>query len=171
MPKSIVMQAMTGQDLRIFMRQMPSPVVVVTASAQDEVRGMTVGSFTSVSLDPPLIGFNVTKHTRMHQILLEATHFAVHLLAYAQAGVATHFASVREAGAAQFAQLPHHEHESGIPILEETLGVLICKPFAFHEAGDSVVVLGEVQAVEMGKSAPPLLYYHRQYQTLKTTLD
>ncbi|NNE36302.1 MAG: flavin reductase, partial [Rhodothermales bacterium] len=62
------------------MRRVASPVTVVTAGRGDEARGITIGSFTSASLDPPLITFNLSRRARMHSLLPRTDRFVVHVL-------------------------------------------------------------------------------------------
>ncbi|MFO8232719.1 MAG: flavin reductase family protein, partial [Longimonas sp.] len=66
--------------LRTTLRRLPSPVVVVTTYAEGKPWGITIGSFTSVSLDPPLVSFNVDRKAQSHKALHEAGRCAIHLL-------------------------------------------------------------------------------------------
>src|SRR5690606_13511740 len=124
------------------MRQTAAPVVVVTAEVGGEPRGATIGSFTSVSLDPPLVSFNVTRGTQLHRALCQADRFAVHLLGAEHAALAAHFAVPDLPGEAQFAPFPHRR-------------------FA---AGDHAIFLGRVEAVLPGRDGPPLLYHRQTYR-------
>ncbi len=160
------------EELIGLMRHVPSPVTVVTAVAVDEMRGMTAGSFTSVSLDPPLITFNVMQDSQMHGVLMEAEHFAIHILSDAQAAWSDHFARPNLPGAEQFAHLPYHRNAEGVPILEGTLGVLHCRRFAMHTAGDHTIFIGEVLAADLpATEGQPLVYYRRGYHRVGETLS
>jgi len=153
-----------GAALRALMRRMASPVVVVTAETVEGPRGATIGSFTSVSLDPPLISFNVTRDSRLHRTLLDANGYAVHLLAADQAALAAHFALPNLAGEAQFAPYPHHRVDGLPPLLSGTLGILLCTPYARLSAGDHSVFVGEVERVLPGREDAPLLYLAQAYR-------
>lgn len=154
-----------GEALRLALRRMASPVVVVTAEDAHGPRGATIGSFTSVSLAPPLVSFNVTRGTQLHAVLAEADVFAVHLLAADQAALAAHFALPDQPGVAQFAPFEHVRQAGRPPLLEGSLSVLVCRPAGRFEAADHTVVLGEVAEIVPGREdAPPLLYYAQSYR-------
>ena len=149
--------AATGDALRDVLRAIPSPVVVVTVSQPDgEMRGATIGSFASVSLGPPLVSFNVTHGTRLHDALDAAGAFTVHLLAADQADAASHFARPDLDAADQMA--------GGAARLDGALGTLACTVAARIPAGDHTVVIGEVAEITPGREAAPLLYYRQSYR-------
>ena len=154
----------TGAALRAVLRGLPAPVVVVTVRTADGPRGATIGSFASVSLDPPLVSFNVTHGTRLHDALADAGVWAVHLLAADQAELAAHFALPDLDGDEQFAPFPHLDVGDGPPLLRGTLGVLHCQPRAHVEAGDHTVWIAEVTDLVAGAGAAPLLYYRQSYR-------
>ena len=159
----------TGDALRRMLQAVASPVVVVTVTAGGETRGATIGSFASVSLDPPLVSFNVTHGTQLHAALEAAEGFTVHLLADDQGDVATHYArpdltpeaqaAGAEAAGAETAETP------GVGVrLGGTLGTLACTAEARVAAGDHSVVIGRVAVLLPGRDAGPLLYYRRSYR-------
>ncbi len=153
-------------ELKKWMQEVPSSVTVVTVG-HPEPRGATIGSFTSTSLDPPLISFNVQKHTRFHQILHQAPQFAVHLLAEHQRELAEHFARAGLSSVEQFASIPVNLTPQGLPLLKEAPHMLICVPYAFYDAGDHTIVIGEVVESIYAPSSSPLVYYRRQYHTVR----
>lgn len=157
---------MGGDMLRAVMRRVASPVTVVTVASEYERRGATIGSFTSVSLDPPLISFNVQKDSSLHDVLIGAPSFAVHLLSAAQADLANHFALPDLTSAEQFRDVPYQAAPDGSPILSGVFGVLFCEPYAVHDAGDHSLVLGRVLHVTEAEAAGPLLYYDRSYRAV-----
>ncbi|HEX8298609.1 MAG TPA: flavin reductase family protein [Rubricoccaceae bacterium] len=154
----------TGAALRAILQAIASPVVVVTVTTGDETRGATIGSFASVSLDPPLVSFNVTCGTQLHAALTAADSFTVHLLADDQGEVATHFArpdltTTEQSAGADLRAVP------GLAVrLDGTLGTLACSVEARIRAGDHSVVIGRVDALVAGRDAGPLLYYRRTYR-------
>ena len=150
--------AATGAALRAVLRSVASPVVVVTVGGDGETapRGATIGSFASVSLDPPLVSFNVTHGSRLHDALASADAFTVHLLADDQAEVAAFFARSEPAAGDGL--------EDEAPRLDGTLGTLACDVYARLDAGDHTVLLGRVTRVAGGRDAAPLLYYRRSYR-------
>ncbi len=146
--------APTGDALREMLRALASPVVVVTVSAAGETRGATIGSFASVSLDPPLVSFNVTHGTQLHAALKTSDAFSVHLLAADQADMAAHFARP---------DLDAHAQMAGAD-LDGTLGTIACTVEVCIPAGDHTVVIGEVTDLVPGRDAAPLLYYQQSYR-------
>lgn len=153
--------------LRAVMRRVVSPVTVVTAAAGGVLRGATIGSFTSVSLDPALVSFNVQKGSALHDVLLAAEAFAVHLLGEDQADLAAHFAVPDVSSAAQFRDIDYRQSGPETPpVLRGVLGVLHCAAWARHDAGDHTLFLGAVARVTEGEAAGPLLYYDRSYRAV-----
>lgn len=153
-------------SLRGVMRQVPSSVAVVTATAGGESRGITVGSLTSLSLRPPLISFNVSNDCRMHSVIMAAERFNVNVLSDLQADVSRTFAEPDRDGAAQLATVPGTLDEWGIPVLSETVALLSCATWARHEAGDHVLVIGRVEATRIESERTPLVYMDRGYHCM-----
>ena len=151
-----------GGALRRALRDLPSPVVVVTTDP-DEPRGATIGSFTSVSLDPALVSFNVTHGTALHRALGRGRGWAVHLLSSDQADVAEHFARPGLEGESQLEPFAHVRGD-GPPLLRGALAILLCRPHAHFEAGDHTVFVGRVTDVIEGSGTEPLLYYRQSYR-------
>jgi flavin reductase (DIM6/NTAB) family NADH-FMN oxidoreductase RutF len=148
---------------------MASPVVVVTAEPEGlPPRGATIGSFTSLALQPPLVSFNVTRGSRIHATLTAAHRFAVHLLAADQAGIAAHFADPELESEAQFAPLEVvRAGEGAPPVFDDTLGVIVCRHERSMDAGDHTVFVGRVEHVLPGREGAPLVYHAREYGTVR----
>lgn len=154
----------TGERLRAVMRRVPSPVTVVTTEHAGEQRGITIGSFTSVSLDPPLISFNVSREAQVQDALRKEARFAVHVLSSQQAHLSVHFAVPDQSGAEQFEPVAHRLDAHGIPILEGVAVVLHCRfQAAFEVAGGDMIFIGQVVGVEEEEDLQPLLYYQQAY--------
>ena len=158
-------------DLRSVMQRVPAPVTVVTAAGHSEARGATIGSFTSVSLDPPLVSFNVEKDSQLRAVLAETSHFAVHLLADRQSELCRHFAIPDQSGADQLAAVAHRADTHGTPILESAPAVLRCRWHEAFEAGDHTIIVGRVTQLEDRGEARPLLYYDRDYRSVSIPAD
>ena len=152
----------TGDALRRALRNWPSPVVVVTTEARGEPRGATIGSFASVSLDPPLVSFNVTHGSALHRALAAEAGWAVHLLAADQAELAEHFARPDLDGADQLAPFAHAPGSP--PLLRGALAILVCAPHARFEAGDHTVFVGQVTGLVESAGEEPLIYYRQSYR-------
>ena len=156
--------AATGEALRETLRLVASPVVVVTVQTGDGPRGATIGSFASVSLDPPLVSFNVTHDTRLHDALGATDELAIHLLTADQADVATQFALPDLSGPDQLAPFPHTRPEDGPPLLGDVQATLLASVTARIDAGDHTLVVAAVREIRAGREAAPLLYFDRSYR-------
>ncbi|WP_103020426.1 flavin reductase family protein [Salinibacter altiplanensis] len=149
---------------RASMRRVPSPVVVVTARGGDEARGITIGSFSSVALDPPLVSFNVGRDSSMFDVMEGCDRFAVHVLGEGQAHLAKQFAIPGLSGPEQFESVPHERDSHGTPILEGGSGVLHCRPHDSVHAGDHSLYVGRVVEVEERPDQGAVLYYKSDYR-------
>ena len=156
-----------GGQMRALLRHMASPVTVVTCWADGQPHGATIGSFASLSLNPPLVSFNVQRQGRFHAAITGASRFAIHALAADQAGVADRFAASGDKSPDLF--------ETGAPGMEPLLGgtqgILVCRPFAQHRTGDHTLMIGQVVEVYAGDGAAPLLYHHQRYRTVGPAVD
>lgn len=155
---------------RETMRRLPSPVVVITMTDGHDVRGITIGSFTSVSLDPPLISFNVTKTAESHRILQETDRFAVHILGEHQVHLANHFAKPHLSGVEQFEDVPHQVNAHGIPVVDDVTSVLHCERHSFLPAADHSLVLGVVTGIQDNDDEGAVLYYQSSYRSVGSEL-
>ena len=155
---------------RETMRRLPSPVVVVTMTDGHEVRGITIGSFTSVSLDPPLISFNVTKTAESHRILQETERFVVHILGENQVHLAKHFAKPHLSGIEQFEEVAHQVNEHGIPVLEDVTSVMHCERHSLLPAADHTLILGVVTNIRDNDDDGAVLYYQSSYRSVGSEL-
>jgi len=155
-----------GEILRKVMRCVPSPVTVVTVCGENEIRGITIGSFASTSLRPPLISFNVNKDATIYPALMVAERFVVHILTDQQAHLSDHFAKPDLPAEEQFEAIPYRLDPHGTPILLDTLAVISCERYAVHEAGDHSIVVGHVLDVEERSGCSPLVYHDRTYRRL-----
>lgn len=160
-----------GEMLRMAMRQVPSAVTVVTVAEEDEMRGITIGSLTSVSLDPPLISFNVGYEAQSHDILVHAERFAVHVLSDEQGYLSEHFAIPDRTSEEQFGTIAYRIDPYGTPILEDVLAVFHCAHYTVYPAGDHSLLLGEVLAIEKGAEGTPLVYFNRSYRSVGGEVD
>ncbi|MDO7869521.1 flavin reductase family protein [Nocardioides jiangxiensis] len=131
-------------------------VVVVTALLDGRPVGMTCQTFSSVSLEPPLVSFIPALTSRSWPLMREAGHFCVNVLAAEQAELAAVFASK---GADKFAGVTWRAAGSGAPILEGALAYVDCTIEAVHPAGDHDVVIGRVRSLSKLSDAEPLLYH------------
>ncbi len=146
------------------MRVYPQGVTVVTTQADDGPKGMTVSSFTSVSLSPPLVLVSIAKGPQLHDPYREAKGFAVNFLADDQKSVSDRFAGRTEARD-RFEGLKFKLGESGSPIIDGVRAVIECKTWKVYEGGDHSLIVGEVVGVQQLSNKKPLVYYAQQYTT------
>ena len=150
----------------MVMRRFASPVTVVTCAARDEPRGITIGSFTSVSLDPPLVSFNVHQEANSHDIIVDVGRFVVHLLTDKQAHLANHFALPDLTPTQQFDPVDV-EWRDGLPHLRGVLASLVCTLHASLPASDHSIFVGQVQEIQaQGMQQDPVLYFNRSYRSV-----
>jgi flavin reductase (DIM6/NTAB) family NADH-FMN oxidoreductase RutF/pimeloyl-ACP methyl ester carboxylesterase len=141
--------------------------VVTTLNGEGEPIGLTANSFTSVSLDPPLILFSLSKRSGNLAVFSEGERFAVNVLHIGQQPLANRFAR-REAS--RFAGMDWSiRSENGSPILGGTLASFDCRKYAVHEGGDHLIVIGQVDHAWFEPHRDPLLYFRGKYRRLHFT--
>src|SRR5690242_13915280 len=150
--------------LREIMRHVPSSVAVVTAVHDGVPVGMTVGSFTSASLAPPLVSFFAGKSSTTWPLIQASGRFCVNVLSAHQPKVATAFA-VRAAD--RFSDLAWTPSPLGSPLLEGVLAWMDCELHALHEVGDHFAVTGLVHGGHAVDDARPLLFFRGELATLR----
>ncbi len=150
--------------LKEAMRYFPQGVTVVTANAADGPKGMTVSSFTSVSLNPPLVLVSIAKSSELHDVFLKAKSFAVNFLADDQTSVSDLFAG-RVRVKDRFEKVRFHAGTTGSPIIEGARAAIECNVWRVYDGGDHSIVLGEVVKAGTMSSRRPLVYYVQQYTT------
>lgn len=158
------MNSMTSFDGATFRRVLghyPTGVCVVTAVEADGTpTGMVVGSFTSVSLHPPLVAFFPAKSSGSWPRIAAVGKFCVNILASDQQPLCRQFAA---SGADKFAGVSHRVSAGGSPILDGVVAWIDCTMDAVHEAGDHYIVLGRVDALEVDRPGRPLLFFQGSY--------
>ncbi|MEV5413045.1 flavin reductase family protein [Thermopolyspora sp. NPDC052614] len=136
-------------------------VVVITAQHQGIPVGLTATSFSSVSLNPPLVSFYVDRSSTTWPNLSAADHFAVNVLTDAQSEVAARFA---RKNIDRFAEPTRwRPGPLGAPLLRDVSAHLICLPYDTVEVGDHILVVGLVAEAEVHHSGHPLLYQQGRF--------
>lgn len=141
---------------------LPTGVVVVTAepAGQGPV-GMACNSLTSLSLDPPLLLVCPAKSSTTWPAIEQAGRFCVNVMASEQAAATVAFA---RRGADRFAGVAWRPRWGG-PALDDALAWIDCRLHARHDAGDHLIVVGEIVALEAGAPASPLVFFRGRYGT------
>ncbi len=156
----------TSREFRDALGLFPTGIAIVTATDDGgRLGGVTVNSFTSVSLDPPLILVSLARTSRSLDIFNAARHFAVSLLQEDQRHASTVFASTT---ADRFNEVAHRPGVGGCPVVEPNLVSFECEVHARHDGGDHVLLLGKVVRLTLaaGAAPRPLLYFRGQYREL-----
>lgn len=155
-----------ARRFRDVLGRFASGVTVVTGTSNDEPVGMTCQSFSSVSLEPPLVVFIPAKTSRAWPHIQRSGRFCVNFLAADQAELSNTMAS---RGVDKFADVKWSPSPvTGSPLLEGALGHVDCTIHAVHEAGDHYLVVGRVVDLLTDQDArerDPLLFYRGQYRT------
>lgn len=150
-----------GATFRRVLGHYPTGVCIVTATQADGAStGMVVGSFTSVSLDPPLVAFFPAKTSGSWPRIAQVGKFCVNVLASDQQPLCRQFAA---SGQDKFAGVSHRVSDNGSPILDDVVAWIDCTLDAVHEAGDHYIVLGRVVALEVDRPGRPLLFFQGNY--------
>ena len=139
----------------------PTGVCVITALGPDgSPCGLVVGSFSSVSLDPPLVGFFPDKRSSSWPLVEQAGHFCVNVLASDQTELCRQIA---RPGPDKFAGVEYEISEHNLPVLAGCTVSIECKLESITDAGDHVLVLGRVLGLEARRDADPMLFHRGQY--------
>jgi flavin reductase (DIM6/NTAB) family NADH-FMN oxidoreductase RutF len=138
----------------------PTGVVVVTAVSDGTPVGLAVGSFASVSLDPPLVAFFPGKSSSSWPHIEAAGYFCVNILGDDQEGICRIFAT---RGADKFASIGWKRGRTGAPIINDVVGWIECSIERVDEAGDHYFVLGRVIDLEVEHEGGPLIFFRGGY--------
>ena len=138
--------------------------VVTTFNSGGEPIGLTANSFTSISLDPPLILFSLANQSASMEAFNTSGRFAVNVLHIGQQPIANRFASRIPA---KFEGVDWKIHsEGGSPILPGSLASFDCRTYAIHDGGDHKIFIGEVHHAWFEPHRDPLLYFRGKYRRL-----
>lgn len=142
-----------------------SGITVISSLDAGEPIGFTCQSFYSVSMNPPLVSFSVKSSSFSYPRIRRAGRFAVNILSAEQESISNLFA---RQGADKWKDVPWQASPLGNPIIPGSLGWLDCEIHAEHKAGDHLIVIGEVKALNVKEAAPsrPLLYFRGQYRDI-----
>jgi flavin reductase (DIM6/NTAB) family NADH-FMN oxidoreductase RutF len=137
--------------------------VVTSLDRQQRKIGITVNSFTSVSLDPPLVSFNLAKSLSGISDWLAATEFAINLLMEDQDVISSRFA---RPNTDKWSGVEANSGLASCPVLRTKLAAFECERFDCHEAGDHYIMIGKVVQFTVELGAIPLLYFGGRYRKL-----
>jgi flavin reductase (DIM6/NTAB) family NADH-FMN oxidoreductase RutF len=153
-------------DFRGALGSWAAGVTVVTTRHDEGIYGITVSSFSSLSVDPLLILVCVMNSNHLARLVPESERFAVSILAEHQAGVSTYFAGAGRSPGDDFGDIEFVEWHTGAPIISGALAHLDCELEAAIPGGDHTILVGRVVGAASNPDAKPLLYYRRGYRTV-----
>lgn len=157
-----------GRDFRDTLGRFATGVTVITAlSPEGTPVGLTISSFNSVSLDPPLILWSLSLNSPSLDSFRTASHYAVNVLSAEQQELSSRFAS-RVTN--RFADLPYRPGLGGAPLLEGCCAWFECAPEALYPGGDHLILVGRVERFSPGPAQSPLIFHNARYNRLQSAL-
>jgi 3-hydroxy-9,10-secoandrosta-1,3,5(10)-triene-9,17-dione monooxygenase reductase component len=147
-------------DFRLVLGQFATGVTIITAVDDGEPVGVAANSFTSVSLDPPLVLFCVARSSSTWPRIERARKFAVNILGEHQEELSQLFA---KKGADRFGSVEWHLGIGGSPVLHDCLAYLDCAFWNEYDGGDHIIVVGRVLDLGLTHDAGPLVFYQGRY--------
>ena len=140
----------------------PTGVTAVTAVNDERPVGMAIGSFTSVSLEPPLVAFLPGKESGSWAEIRDSGSFCVNIMGQDQMEVCGVMASRSDD---KFANVAWSPGPSGSPVITGSIAYIDCEIEAIHDGGDHDIVVGRVIELEILESKPPLVFFQGDYGT------
>jgi len=156
--------ALDARSLREALGRFATGVAFVTAAPGGEPEGLIVNSFTSVSLDPPLVSFSPSRSSLTWQRMRRAGRFGVNILGRAHEGFTRRAAAP---GADRFAGLGWQPGPGGAPLLADALAVLECEIVDEHPAGDHSIVVARVAHLQVRAVDEPLVFFASEFRELR----
>ncbi|GAA0300030.1 flavin reductase (DIM6/NTAB) family NADH-FMN oxidoreductase RutF [Gracilibacillus halotolerans] len=150
---------MSSQQFRNAMSKFATGITIVTSQFDEEIRGMTVNAFMSVSLDPKLITISVDHKTTFYENHKEIKRFGISVLREEQKDISMIFAKQSDKSFEDFSTL------DGVPVINNALTTLACTVSQTVEAGDHLLVIAEVDDIQIN-DGKPILYFDSKYRTL-----
>ncbi len=151
--------AESERELRNALGRFATGVTVVTCQGSSGPCGITVNSFSSVSLQPPLVLWNIAKVSNSLQAYLDAEHFAINVLRADQESISSHFAMSDHT---RWNGIEYTKSGNDVPLLPDTLACFECRTHQIHDCGDHFIIIGEVERYRYGEGQP-LLFFAGDY--------
>jgi flavin reductase (DIM6/NTAB) family NADH-FMN oxidoreductase RutF len=159
---SFVPAADTSRELRNAFSRFATGVTVVTAMTEDGPVGMTVNSFSSVSLNPPLTLWSIDRKSSRYAVFAQAWDTAIHVLAQDQEELCLAFAKRADA----FTLTDWHVGARGVPLLDTCLARFECRRYGTHDAGDHTILVDQVMQATV-QDGNPLVFCQGQFGGLE----
>lgn len=157
----VSVQESDPRALRNLLGQFATGVTVITTRGSDGRNvGMTANSFSSVSLDPPLVLWSISRSAPSLSDFLAASHFAINVLGADQHDLSGHFA---RGAADKFANISCQTGAGGVPLLEGGIATLVCRNLTQYEGGDHLIFIGQLEQYK-NSGGEPLIFHAGQYR-------
>lgn len=150
-------------QFKLAMSHFASGVTVISTEHDGTLYGMTVASFASLSLDPPLVLICIEKSVKSHDAIAAAGRFGASMLAEEQSEISNRFASKKIED--RFAGQPWSRGELGMPLIDGAICAVECTVTNAIPGGDHTIFVGQVETVRT-HDARPLVYFRSGYRTL-----
>ncbi len=154
------------EKLRAAMRAWSAGVTIVTAVHEGHKHGMTVNSFTSISLEPAMITISLQQSTRTHELVSKSRAFGLTILSAEQSKISDLFAGKITGIEDRFADLQMETLVTGSPLIVGGLAWLDCRVIETFNAGMNTLFIAEVLAAREPNDGQPLIYHNRKYWSL-----
>ena len=152
------------KEFRETLGRFPTGVTIVTALSPDGTPiGVTISSFNSVSLDPPLILWSLSTNSPKLEAFRRAQRYAVNVLASGQRDLSNRFASRAED---RFADVPVHSGIDDTPLIDGCCAWFECTQEAQYPGGDHLIFVGRVERFAQGKNEAPLVFFDGAYHRI-----
>ena len=156
----------TQENLRKVMRNWATGITIVTAAHEGIQHGMTVSSFTSLSLEPPLVSVSLYNTSRTKSLVTDAGHFGVTILTVDQQEISDRFAGRIPDTEDRLAGLATETLTTGAPFISGGLAFIDCRLTQSIDLGTNTLFIGEILDVRCLESGTPLIYFDQRYHHL-----
>ena len=157
--------SLDGRELRNALGRFATGVsVITTISDTNQPVGMTANSFSSVSLDPPLVLWSLQNNSDVYQVFSTPRHFAINILSTEQQAQSNQYA---KKGQHDLDPADYRIGKYGAPVIRHALVTFECELEATHEGGDHLIIVGRVREMQEKPSGEPLLFYRGRYRELR----
>lgn len=163
---TIVENIIDPELMRTAMRNWATGVTVVSSAHNGMRHGMTVSSFTSISIEPAMVLVSLQEHARTHSLVKESGIFAVTILDQSQKAISDRFAGRHTERLDRFRGLETYTLVTGAPLIRGGLVGFDCKVYETYEIGLHTLFIGRVLAMQNGEGQQPLIYFDRQYNSI-----
>ncbi len=151
----------TGEQLKEVLRKYPTGVTIVTSMLEGKPVGGTMNSFTSVSMNPPLIAVFIMENSRTSEAIRKTGKFAVNILNGDQETYAMKFANDKSDD--KFSEVSYHTNGEDVPILDDSLGYIECSLYKQDKIADHILFVGKVENASLRGDSHALVYHRRGF--------